>query len=168
MSTMSSKALAGETESFVRYGVTDRLELGFGYLWRPKVVRPLASYTFVKETRDHPSLAAGLMFDSLGGGREGVFVSAGKNLNDKFRIPATAYVGGAMVSNEDSPRLIAGVNYFLNRGLTLSAQFDGKYSHLGLIASAGRLGSAPVRLGVVYSKNRYFGPLIAVNFPLKH
>ena len=165
---MSSKALAGETETFVRYGVTDRLELGFGYLWRPKVIRPLASYTFVKETKDTPSLAAGLMFDSLGGGRQGVFVSAGKNLIDKLQIPATASVGAAMVTNEDRPRLIAGMNYFISRRLTASAQFDGKYSHLGLIASAGKLGNAPLRFGMVYSKNRYFGPLVAVNFPLEH
>src|SRR5687768_6865418 len=157
---MSSRALAGETETFARYGVTDRPELGFGYLWRPKVIRPLASYTFVKETKETPSLAAGLMFDSLGGGRQGLFVSSGKNLNDKFKIPATAYLGAAMVTNEDRPRLIGGVNYFLNRGLTASAQFDGKYSHLGLIASAGELGKAPLRVGLIYSKNRYFGPLV--------
>ena len=163
---MSSKALAGETETFVRYGVTDRLELGFGYLWRPRVIRPLASYTFVKETKETPSLAVGLMFDSLGGGRQGIFVATGKNLNDQLKIPATAYVGGAAITNEDRPRLIAGVNYFINRGLTASAQFDGKYSHLGLTASAGKLGIAPLRVGIVYSKNRYFGPLIAMTLPL--
>lgn len=46
---MHSERLAGKTKTFLRYGATHRLEIGFGYLWEQDVVRPLASYTLVTE-----------------------------------------------------------------------------------------------------------------------
>jgi hypothetical protein len=164
---MSSRALAGETESFLRYGLADRLEVGFGYLWRPKVVRPIASYTLLRETKERPSLATGLMFDSLGGGRQGAYVSVNKSLRDTpVHLPLSVYIGGAKITNENGPRFIAGLNLTLTKTMNASLQFDGKFAHYALISRVGSVGSTPIRLGVVYSRNHYFGPLFAVNIPL--
>ena len=46
---MHSKGLAGETEIFARYGVSDRLELGLGFLKKQGIVRPLVSYVLSPE-----------------------------------------------------------------------------------------------------------------------
>lgn len=74
---MHSKGLAGETEIFARYGVTDRLELGFGYLRKQDIVRPLVSPVLVRETRTRPSFTTGAMEDSLEDGRQMVFLTTG-------------------------------------------------------------------------------------------
>jgi hypothetical protein len=105
------------------------------------------------------------MFDSLGNGREGVFLTTGKHL--RAQVPATAYLGAAVISNEDEPRLIAGSNVLITKTISASAQFDGRYAHIGLIGQAGSVGGAPIRLGVVYSRARYWGPLVAVSLPLR-
>jgi hypothetical protein len=165
---MSSKGLAGETETFLRYGVNDRLEVGFGYLWRPKVVRPIGSYTLVPETDRRPSLTAGIMFDSLGGGRQGAYVSIAKDLYKPYGIPASVYVGGAKITNEDGGRFIAGLNVYVTNWLSTSVQFDGRYPHLGVTARVGSIGQAPVRLGLVAARGDRLGPLLAINFPLGH
>ena len=163
---MHSEGLAGKTETFVRYGVSERMELGFGYLWKQDIVRPLASYTVMKEKGDRPSLTTGLMFDSLGGGRQGVFATFEKSFRAGTERTGSLYVGGAVISNEDRARLLAGLHVPLGRVFSASVQFDGKYANLGLTAAAGRIGGAPVHLGIVAARGREFGPLIATHLPL--
>ncbi len=164
LSTLHSEGLAGRTETFVRYGVTPRLELGFGFLAKQGIARPLLSYTLVTENAARPSLTAGLMYDSLGGGRQGAFVSVAKNLRGK--LPASLYIGGAQITNETRPRLIAGGNVGLTRWLNASVQFDGKYPNVGVTANVGSVGGLPVRFGVVAARGDKFGPLIATDVPL--
>lgn len=166
VSTMTSSGLAGRTETFVRYGLTRRLEVGFGYLWDPGIVRPLASYTLLPETRDRPSLTAGLMFDSLGGGRQGVFVSAAKIVGRAHGLPISGYVGGAQITNEDDPRFIAGVSLPLCRRVIASVQYDGRFFHPGLSARVGQVAGAPMYLGMVAARGNRLGPLLAVRAPL--
>ena len=164
---MHSEALAGKTETFVRYGVSRRLELGFGYLWEPDIVRPLASYLFVTEEKSRPALTGGLMYDSLGGGRQGGFVSASKSFaSTPLGVPVNLYVGGAQISREDDPRFIAGLNVPVNRWLTASVQFDGKHPHLGVTGKVGSIRGSDIRLGVVLSEGDKLGPIIAVGIPL--
>lgn len=107
---MHSDGLAGKTETFVRYGVTPRLEIGVGYLWKQSVARPLATYTFLRETPTRPALTGGLLLDSLGGGRQGVFASVAKDLQRSTGVPLSVYVGAAQVSNERKLRALAGGN----------------------------------------------------------
>jgi hypothetical protein len=168
LSTMHSERLAGKSETFLRYGVTARLEVGFGYLWQQDVVRPLASYTLLQERQRRPALSGGLFFDALGGGRRAVFVSASKNLRTVLDVPATMYVGGAKISNEHRLRLIAGSNVALNSWLNGSIQFDGKTSHLGLTARVGRLSGRPVFVGLVLTGGSAIGPIAATDIPLVH
>jgi len=164
---MHSEALAGKTETFVRYGVSRRLELGFGYLWKQSVVRPLASYQFVTEHKSRPALTGGLMFDSLGGGRQGTFLSVSKGFKrTPLGVPASLYIGGAKITGEDGGRFIAGLNVPVNDWLIASVQYDGRYPHLGLTARVGTIHGAPVRLGVVAAKGTEVGPIIAVGIPL--
>ena len=164
---MHSEGLAGETETFVRYGVSRRLEVGIGYLWKPGNVRPLASSTFVTETDDRPAFTAGLMHDALGGGRQGVFVTASKALpRTMLGMPVSVYGGGAQISGESGPRFIGGLNVPFNDWLSASVQFDGKYVHPALTARVGRVKGAPVRLGIVAAQGDKLGPLIAIDVPL--
>lgn len=163
---MHSEGLAGRTETFLRYGITPRLEVGFGYLAKQGIARPLASYTFVTEKAARPSLTAGLLYDSLGGGRQGVFVSVAKNLRGS--LPASLYIGGAQITNENRPRLIAGGNVALTRWLNASVQFDGRYPNLGVTANVGSVGGVPVRFGIVAARGDKFGPLLATDIPLDH
>ena len=166
-STMHSEGLAGKTETFVRYGVTRRLEAGFGYLWKQGVVRPLASYALVEEKKKRPSLTGGLMYDSLGGGRQGVFLSLAKGFRKTpLGVPASLYVGGAKISGEGGGRFIAGANVSVTKWLTASVQYDGKYPNFGLTAKVATIGGAPVRVGVVAAKGDQFGPIIATSIPL--
>ena len=161
---MHSEGLAGRTETFVRYGISPRLEAGFGYLAKQEIARPLVSYTLVTESPARPSLTTGLMYDSLGGGRQGVFMSVAKNL--RGRLPASLYIGGAQITNENGPRLIAGGNVALTRWLNASVQFDGKYPNVGVTANVGSVGGVPVRFGIVAARGDKFGPLIATDIPI--
>jgi hypothetical protein len=163
---MHSEGLAGKTETFLRYGVTRRFEAGFGYLWKQNIVRPLASYTLLLENRERPSLTMGLMYDSLGGGRQGTFLSAAKDLYRPLGIPASVYIGGALITNERDIRFIVGSNLYFTRWLNASVQYDGKYANVGVTVRAGSIGNAPVRLGIVAAKGNRFGPLVAINIPL--
>lgn len=164
---MSSQGLAGETETFVRVGITDRFEAGFGYLWRPKVVRPLASYTLLWETERRPSLTAGVLADSLGGGREGVHLSLARDLRAAAGISGSLYLGTAYISNESGPRAIAGFNYYLSNNATASIQFDGRYGHVGATVRIGSMFGAPVRIGLVAARLDRLGPLFTLGFPLR-
>jgi hypothetical protein len=166
LTTMHSDRLAGKTETFVRYGATERFEFGFGYLWKQGVVRPLASFTVLTERGHRPSLTGGLFFDSLGGGREAVFVSAGKSLRKPLGRPASIYLGGARISNEDRLRVIAGGNVALTRRLNASVQYDGKFVHVGLTRRVGELGGTPVHLGLVLTRGDALGPISAMDFHL--
>ena len=164
---MHSKGLAGETETFVRYGVTRRFEAGFGYLWKQGIVRPLASYTLLEEKEARPSLTVGLMYDSLGGGRQGTFVSVARGFRETpLGIPAHLYVGGAQISGEDGARFIAGVNLPVTEWLTASLQYDGRYPNVGVTAKVATIGGAPIRLGLVAAQGDKFGPIIATSIPL--
>jgi hypothetical protein len=164
---MHSEGLAGKTETFVRYGLTQRLEAGFGYLWKQGIVRPLASYTLVTEKGHRPSLTGGLMYDSLGGGRQGVFISVAKGFaRTPLGVPASLYVGGAKISGESGARFIAGLNVPLNERVTASVQYDGRYPNFGVTAHVATVGGAPIRLGVVAAEGDKFGLLIATSIPL--
>ena len=166
LSTMHSEGLAGKTETFVRYGFTERFEAGFGYLWQQGIVRPLASYTWITEKNTHPSLTTGLMFDALGGGRQGVFASVAKAIPFTEGRSASLYVGGAKISNEDLARFIAGVNVPLMRGVNASVQYDGNHPNVGLVAAVGSIKGVPVQVGIVAAQGKEFGPLAAMNLPL--
>ena len=164
---MTSDGLAGKTEAFFRVGVTPRLELGFGYLAKQQTLRPLANYTFLTETAKRPALTGGLMFDSLGGGRQGVFASVARNLAPSLGgVPLSAYIGTALITREKKPRLIAGANLRMGRDANASVQFDGRYANVGLTTSLGSVGGVPVRFGIVAAKGDRFGPLLATSLPL--
>jgi hypothetical protein len=164
---MHSEGLAGKTETFVRYGVTPRLELGFGYLWKQKIVRPLGTYTIVTETTERPAWTVGLLTDSLGSGRTGVFTSVTKDIQKKTGLPLSLYVGLARVSNEDGTRFLTGTSVRLGHSVIASAQYDGHYVNLGLTAQVGKVGSIPIRFGIVAAKGNQIGPLVATIFPLR-
>jgi hypothetical protein len=88
---MYSKGLAGETETFLRYGATPRWPWA-RFLHKQGIVRPLLSYTLVSGSRGAAVPDGGLMYDALGGGRQGVFVSAAKDLQGLTGVPASLYV----------------------------------------------------------------------------
>lgn len=163
---MHSKGLAGETEIFVRYGVTDRLELGLGYLRKQDIVRPLVSYVLVPETADRPSLTTGAMIDALEEGRQMVFLSTGKSFPTKLGMPVNIYAGIAQITTRSETRFIGGILVPVARGLNASVQFDGRYANVGLTARVGTVGGAPVYFGIVAAKGNRFGPLVATSFPL--
>lgn len=163
---MHSKGLAGETEIFVRYGVTDRLELGFGYLRKQDIVRPLVSYVLVPENRTRPSLSTGAMVDSLEDGRQMVFLTTGKSFPTKLGVPVNIYAGIAQVTTRSESRFIGGILVPLAKGLNASVQFDGRYANVGLTARVGTVGGAPVYFGIVAARGTRFGPLIATSFPV--
>ncbi|MDX1931747.1 MAG: hypothetical protein SFU56_04005 [Capsulimonadales bacterium] len=164
---MHSDGLAGKTETFVRYGVTPRLEVGFGYLWKQSIVRPLATYTLLPETAARPAWTTGVLTDSLGGGRSGLFTTLAKDIEENTRLPLSLYIGTAVVSNErDRWRFLTGANVRVARGLNLSAQFDGRYVNLGLVGQVGTVGGVPIRLGIVAARGNKIGPLAAASFPL--
>lgn len=164
---MYSDGLAGKTETFVRYGITPRLEVGFGYLWKQGITRPLGTYTVLTETPRRPAWTAGLLTDSLGGGRTGVFTTAAKDLQADTGLPLSLYAGVAKVSNEGGfTRLLLGTNVRIGRGVNFSVQFDGRYVNLGLVGQVGKVGDIPIRVGVVGAKGSRFGPLVSAMIPL--
>lgn len=163
---MHSEGLAGGTETFLRYGVTPRLEVGFGHLARQNTVRPLASYTLAPETAGRPSLTTGLMFDSLGGGRQGVFLSVAKDLQGVAGIPASLYLGGAKITNENGLRFLAGTNVRLTNKINVSVQYDGRYANFGVTTEVGVVNGAPIRFGLVAAGGDRIGPLIATSLPV--
>ncbi|WP_309717842.1 hypothetical protein [Armatimonas sp.] len=161
---MHSEGLAGKTETFLRYGVTPRLAVGFGYLHKQGYVRPLLSYTLTPETPKIPSTTLGLMTDSLGGGRQGAFMTFGKALPG---LPASVYIGPAKITGEPRFRLLAGINGRIGKNFSASVQLDGRYANVGLVSTVGQVSGIPLRLGIVAAHGNRFGPLAAWNIPLK-
>ena len=169
LSTMHSEGLAGKTETFARYGFTRRFEAGFGYLWKQGIVRPLAGYTLVTEKAPRPALTGGLMYDSLGGGRQGAFLSLSRGFEKTpLGVPVSLYAGGARISGEGGVRFIAGFNVPVTGWLTASLQYDGRYPNFGVTARVGSIHGSDVRLGVVAAEGDKPGPIIAVAIPLGH
>lgn len=163
---MTSKGLAGETEVFARYGVTDRFELGIGYLKKQDIVRPLASYVLVFETPQRPSLTAGMMVDSLEDGRQMVFLSAGKAFPIGNGLAISGYAGIAQVTTRAETRFIGGVVFPLKKGLNFSLQYDGKFLNPGLVAHVGDWNGARVHVGIVAARGERYGLLVAIGMPL--
>jgi hypothetical protein len=168
LSTMHSPRLAGRTETFLRYGVSSRLEVGFGYLWRQSVVRPLCSYTLLPERGNRPALTAGLFFDALGGGRQAFFLTTSKDLRSLLSVPASVYLGGAKITNEDRLRLLVGGRLAVARGLNASLQYDGKHTNIGVTALVGRVAGRPFYLGLVLTGGSALGPIGATDMALVH
>jgi hypothetical protein len=163
---MYSDGLAGKTETFLRYGVSPRLELGFGYLWKQGIARPLGTYTLVTENDARPAWTVGVLTDSLGGGRSGVFTSVAKDIQKRTGVPASLYVGAARVSNEGTTRFLMGANFRLRNRGNLSAQFDGRYVNLGVVGQVGTVRGIPIRFGIVAARGNKIGPLVAATVPL--
>lgn len=162
---MHSEGLAGKTEIFVRYGVTERLELGLGYLDKQKIVRPLLSYILSPEKMDLPSLTAGAMVDSLEDGRQMVFLSAGKSFRQPNGTFISGYAGLARVTTTSENRFIGGVVCPLARRLNASLQFDGKFLNPGLTYHVATIHGSRVHFGIVAARGDRYGPLIAVSIP---
>lgn len=164
VSHFHAERLPIKDQTFLRYGVTDRLEVGIGYLWDKQVVRPLANYTLITERTKRPSLTVGAMVDSLQGGRQGYFLSLGKDLKKALGTPASLYVGGAKVSRENSLRFIAGANVHLTRWLNGSVQYDGKDLHFGLSFKVATVSGQPVRFSLLAVGGDSLGVLGATRF----
>ena len=164
LSTLSSSALTGKTETVLRYGVTERLSVGVSYLQKQASLRPDASLTLVRETVEVPSLTVGLFHDTVGGGREAYYATAGRTITDMGETVFSGYVGVAKYSSERAPRPLVGAALPLLKGkVTTSAQWEGKKLTLGLVAEVGTLGKYPVRLGLVAIGDNV-GPLAATTW----
>ncbi|MCW5939852.1 MAG: hypothetical protein KF884_10970 [Fimbriimonadaceae bacterium] len=165
LSGMHSKGLAGETEVFARYGITNRLEIGIGYLRKQNIVRPLGSYVLSPEKPDLPSITAGAMVDSLDGGRQMVFLSAGKSFPMSNGLHLSGYAGLARVTTSGENRFIGGVGIPLRKDWKLSFQYDGKFLNPGLTTTI-KTKNGALHVGIVAARGNRFGPLIAASFPL--
>lgn len=163
---MHSKGLAGETEVFLRYGVSERFEIGMGWLKKQNIVRPLASYVLLPETKDRPSVTAGAMIDSLEGGRQKVFLSAGKAFPQPNGTAIIGYVGVARVTTTGDNRFIGGTILPIKPGLNFSLQYDGKFLNPGLTALVSKKGGTRVYFSIVAARGDRYGPLIAVGMPV--
>ncbi len=158
LSHLHAESLRFSDQTFVQYGVTDRLQLGFGYLWqRGGVWRPLANYALVTERRDRPSFTAGLMHDSLQGGREGYFLSVGKSLPKALPAPLSVYAGAAKITREARYRFVAGGNLRVARGVNLSVQYNGVDPTYGVGVRLGTIKQMPVSFSLLVVNGNTFG-----------
>ena len=162
---MHSEGLAGKTEIFARYGVTERLELGLGYLDKQKIVRPLISYVLSPEKMDRPSITAGAMVDSLEDGRQMVFLSAGKAFKQPNGTFITGYAGIARVTTTSENRFIGGVVCPIAPRLNASLQFDGKFLNPGLTYQVAIVNGTRIHFGIVAARGDRYGPLVAIAIP---
>lgn len=164
LSTLSSSALPGKTETVLRYGVTERLSVGLSYLQKQATLRPDASFTITPETVEVPSLTVGLFHDTIGGGREAYYATAGRTITDMGDTVFSGYVGIAKYSSERAPRPLLGAALPLAKGkLTASAQWEGKKLSFGLVADVGRVSGYSIRLGLVTVGDNV-GPLAATTW----
>lgn len=167
VSHFRAEKLPIKNQTFLRYEVTDRLELGIGYLWDKQVVRPLANYTLMTERTKRLSLTVGAMVDSLQGGRQGYFLSLGKNLTKALGTPGSLYIGGAKVSNENSLRFIGGANVHLTRRVNVSAQCDGKDLHFGVTLKIATINGQPGCFSLLAVGGDSLGVLGAMQFAVR-
>jgi len=150
LSTLSNDALAGKTETHLRYGITDKLSVGLSHLRKQETVGTNFSYTLSAETVEMPSLTVGAFHDSPGRGREAYWVTAGRTIKDMGTQPFYGYAGVAKLTTESAPRVLVGAALPLPKSTwALSAQWEGKKLCVGLAGSVGTLGSYPVRLGIM-------------------
>lgn len=158
-------------QTFVQYGLTNRLQLGFGYLWpfgsaqgkqNGGVWRPLANYAVVTETRSRPSLTAGLLYDSLQGGRDGFSLSAGKSLPKALPRPLSIYAGAAKITSERRWRFVAGGNLKLAQWVTLSVQYNGLAPTYGVSVKVATVKQLPVSFSLLAVNGDSFGTVSAI------
>jgi hypothetical protein len=163
LSSLSSKGLVGRTETFLRYGFSDKLSGGFAFLQKQQTLRPSLSYVLTKETVEMPSVSMGIFHDSVSSGRTAYHVTAGRTITDMGNKPFSGYLGLAKVSRESGLRTLAGVSLPLGAGLTTSLQWDGKRGNLGLVGDLGKIAGYPIRLGLV-AVGSDLGPLFATQW----
>jgi hypothetical protein len=167
VSSLHAEKLRFPDQTFFQYGVTDRFQVGLGYLWKGSVTRPLANYTFFTETSSRPALTGGMMVDSLQGGRQGYFLTLSKNLTKEVGKPFSLYAGGAKVPSESGTRFIGGANLQLTRWLSLSVQYDGVHPTYGAAVKVGSINGQPVRFALLAVNGNSFGALGATRFALR-
>lgn len=149
-STLTNSAIAGKTESVLRYGVTEKLSVGLMHLQRQATLRPNVNYTITQESVESPSINIGFYDSSVGGKGTAFYATAGRTISDMGPVTFSGYLGVAKVSSESAPRLLVGAAVpLLNNKVTASAQWEGKKLSLGLVGHVGTLGKYPVRLGLV-------------------
>jgi hypothetical protein len=149
-STLSNSAIAGKTETALRYGVSDKLSVGLLSLQKQAKTRPNVNYTLTSETVESPSLNVGFYDNSVGGKGSVFYATAGRTISDMGPVQFSGYLGVAKVSGESAPRLLIGAAMPLaNNRVTASAQWEGKKLSLGLVGEVGMIGKYPVRLGLV-------------------
>lgn len=132
-----------ETQTTVRYGVSERLDLGVAYVTGTDSVVALGNYLVLTETERRPALAVGMGIERVGGSDPAGFLVVSKNFPSK-RHPSSAYVGfglrdpegaGARVrlDLEDLELVpVGGVTAQVARNLNASLMWDGSNAHAGL------------------------------------
>lgn len=164
LTSASSSALTGKTETALRYGVTERLSVGVTYLQKQASLRPDASYTLSPETVEQPSLTVGFFHDTVGGGRQAYYATAGRTITDMGDTVFSGYLGIAKFSSERTPRALVGAAVPLLQGkVTASAQWEGKKLTVGVVTDLGRVGGYPFRLGIIAVGNNT-GPIASTTW----
>jgi hypothetical protein len=149
-STLSNSAIGGKTESTLRYGVSDKLSVGFLHLQKQATLRPNVNYTITQESLESPALSVGFYDSSIGGKSSVFYATAARTISDMGPVTFSGYLGLAKVSSESAPRLLVGAAMpLLGKRVTASAQWEGKRLTLGVAGSVGTLGKYPIRFGLV-------------------
>ena len=150
LSTLTSSAIGGRTETMLRYGASEKLSLGLTHFQRQGTLRPSVNYSLTPESIESPSINVGY-FDVSGGSKgSAYYATAGRTISDMGPVLFSGYVGAAKVVGERTPRFLIGAAFpLLKDRATASAQWEGKKLSLGLVGAVGSVSHYPIRLGLI-------------------
>ncbi len=147
-----------EVQNSIRWGASDRLELGLTYLVDENRFLGLFNYVLTPEREYAPSLSLGLGVDRPGGMENALFLIGSKALDREIGPGWSGYLGAIKRKDETRLLLAAGAAKVLSPRYAATFQYDGEDGHLGLQTKLGK-----VNVSLLYLRTETLGGAVGVS-----
>lgn len=147
-----------EVQNSIRWGATERLELGLTYLVDESRFLGQFNYLLMQERESRPSLALGLGVDRPGGMENAVFLIGSKALDREVGLGWSGYAGVLKRKEENRLRVAAGAAKVLSPKYAATFQYDGEDGHLGVQTRFGE-----VNVSVLWLRMESLGAAIGMS-----
>jgi hypothetical protein len=147
-----------EVQNSIRWGATERLELGLTYLFDESRFLGQFNYVLAKERESRPSLSLGLGVDRPGGMENAVFLIGSKALDREIGPGWSGYAGVLKREEESRLRVAAGAAKVLSPKYAATFQYDGEDGHLGVQTRVGE-----VNISLLWLRMETLGAAIGVS-----
>ena len=147
-----------EVQNSIRWGATERLELGITYLIDGNRFLGQFNYVLAQEREFRPALTFGLGVDRPGGMENALFLIGSKALDREIGPGWSGYLGAIRREEEGKFLVAAGAAKVLSPKYAATFQYDGEDGHLGVQTRFGE-----VNVSVLWLRMETLGAAIGVS-----